>query len=274
MPTPDRFDLYELFVTNPVPMARFFQGVHAGLPRVLREDFCGTAALARGWLSIDRSHRAIGVDSDARALARAGRSSRLGKRCADVLAARDRADIIAATNFPLGYFHSRGGLLAYLRHVRRCLRPGGIFACDLYGGPGSLRPSRTSTSRALGDGTRVRYTWEQRRIEPTTMRVLNAMHFLVRPARGRAREIRDAFVYDWRLWSIPELAEALEEAGLGDLGVYDRLGDAIDAHGRVWSRPLEQGELSGEDWVVYVVARTPKGARKRSESVRKAWVGR
>ena len=72
---------------------------------MLVEDYSGTGALARAWLKIGRDKRAVIVDQDAGALARAGRSARLKKVNADVLKVRDRADVIAATNFPICYWH-------------------------------------------------------------------------------------------------------------------------------------------------------------------------
>ena len=79
--------------------------------RTLREDFCGTAALACDWVSRKPDHRAWGVDLDAATLAWGRREyvSRLGpaaKRVElierDVLAqARPKADVIAALRFDL-----------------------------------------------------------------------------------------------------------------------------------------------------------------------------
>ena len=56
----------------------------------------------------------------------------------DVRTATDRrrhaAYVVYVGNFSIGELTTRGDLVAYLRHVRSRLRPGGVFACDVYGG--------------------------------------------------------------------------------------------------------------------------------------------
>jgi hypothetical protein len=52
---------------------RIFRGVNRRPPRLLREDFCGTAALACAWVGRSPEHRAWGVDLHAPTLAWARR---------------------------------------------------------------------------------------------------------------------------------------------------------------------------------------------------------
>lgn len=252
----DRYDLYELAVTDPPRLARFIEAVHGRKPRILREDFSGSAALARHWAGLSPKHSAIAVDLDREPLARAADTPRLTTRRADVRRARDRADVIACTNFPLGYWHTRKDLIAYLKHARACLRPRGLFIADLYGGSDAFESGATTT-RLRGPGSeRIEYTFEQRSADPITARVIDALHFRIRE-RGRARAtiLRDAFVYDWRLWSIPELTDAYAEAGFRTIEVYNTLGDAIDQDGRLHVRPVQPGEDLGRSWVVYLTGR-------------------
>lgn len=57
-------------------------------------------------------------------------------------------DIIAALNYALAYFHTRAGLLAYLRVCYATLaRPGGTFIADMFGGPptGEIYPPQEET---------------------------------------------------------------------------------------------------------------------------------
>lgn len=241
----DRFELYELAVTAPRLLARFLKAVHGGDALVLGEDFSGTAALARAWVKLDARHAAVAVDKDLAALVRA-RSPGIKIVRSDVLRAKDRCDIIAATNFPICYWHTRAELIAYLKHARSRLTRRGIFVADLYGGSDSF-VTGSKVVRLRKDGRAVHYTWEQRTADPITGRVLNAIHF-----RVGGRTLKDAFVYDWRLWSIPELSEAMREAGFGSVAVFDELGGAIDQRGRISTRPAME---LGDPYVVYVVAR-------------------
>jgi hypothetical protein len=169
---------------------------------------------------------------------------------ADVMDAAHRADIITATNFPLGYWHERGDLVRYLRRTRGRLRPGGVFVADTYGGRGALAPGTFTARFRLPDGTPVLYEWEQRRVDPLTSRVFNAIHFTVGTGPG-ARVMRDAFTYDWRLWTVAELRDAYMEAGLRRLEVFDQQGGAIDHLGNLHVAPARAEELE-DPFVVYV----------------------
>ncbi len=248
----DRYDLYELAATEPARTIPFLLAAHAGSPHVLGEDFCGSGALARAWAESDPSRTTVAVDRDAGALDEltkrldSSAASRVQLRECDVLRAADPVDILAAFNFPIGYFHERANLLDYLRHVRSRLNPGGVFAFDIYLGQHAFTPSESEDQLPGG----VTYIWEQREADPLTARVVNAMHFLL----PGGTELRDAFTYDWRLWSVPELRDALREAGFSAVEVYSHLGDAIDGQGRLLLRQAGPDDLE-EDDVVYIVVR-------------------
>jgi hypothetical protein len=249
-----RHTLYELCVTEPVRLCRFIEAAHGKRPRVLREDFSGSAAVARHWAGLGPDRRAIAVDRDAGVLGLA-RAPGLTTRALDVLRCRDRADVISATNFPLGYFHDRSALAAYLRHARACLNPRGVFLCDTYGGRDAFTPlSLIALLRGPG-GELVEHTWEQRSADPLSGRVVDALHFRVSLKGRRTAVLRDAFVYDWRLWSAPELRDALSDSGFSRIEAHATLGDAIDGRGRLRVRPLAEGAELDESYVVYLVAR-------------------
>lgn len=252
MPSPrlDKYALYELAVTNAAALARFLGAVHGRAPRVLCEDFSGTGALARAWVELSSAHRAIALDRDPAVLKRVPPTPGLQTLVADALRARARADVIAATNFPVGYLQTRKDLLAYLRRARARLRPRGVFVCDMYGGDGAFTPMRqrrrVRTAQAI-----VEYTWEQIEANAATGMVRNAIHFRV----PGGRTLRNAFTYHWRLWSVPELRDAMLEAGYRRVDVYDRLGDGIDQDGRLLVRPLRDCDGLDPTWVAYVAGR-------------------
>lgn len=252
----NRFDLYELCVQNTPAMVRFLLAAHEGRPRVLREDFSGGAALCRAWVA-EGDRRAIAVDADPVPLKRVARVPGVEARPADVRRATDRADVIAALNFPLGYWHTRGELVAYLKLCRRRLTRGGVFVGDLYGGADAFRPLTMSRNFRGPGGQRVGYTWEQEQADPATGLVRNALHFQVTPARGsagKAKSLRRAFTYHWRLWSIPEFIDAARDAGFARVDVYDQDAGALDGDGRLHIRPVLGHDLD-DNYVVYVVAR-------------------
>lgn len=257
----NRFDLYELAVQSPEMQARFLRALHRGTPRVLREDFCGPASIARAWVAMPSSVelRACGVDMDPEPLeharARAAESGPAASRrmtfeCCDVRACASRADIVAAFNFAACELTDRPSLLTYLRHVRSTLNEGGLIACDLYGGPDAFSAGRSGTTIQAAGGA-VRYLWEQREADPISGRVVNAMHFRL----PDGSKMRNAFVYHWRLWSAPELSDAVLEAGFASVEAHLSYGDAIDEAGNILTRPHAPGGTVEENYVVYVVGR-------------------
>ena len=256
----DRFACYELAVTSPTPLARFLTAVHGRRPRVLGEDFSGSGALSRAWIRLDPRHRAILVDRDREALAHAGTDARLTKLRRDVMKAGSRCDILACTNFPICYWHTRPELIAYLKHARSRLSRDGIFVADLYGGSDAFTPGTTTQKLRRPDGKGLWYTWEQRVADPITARVFNALHFRTPGASGRMVSLKDAFTYDWRLWSIAELSEAMLETGFKSVEVYDTLGDALDQHGNAYVRPATELD---DPFVVYVIGRTSARSKTR-----------
>jgi hypothetical protein len=250
--------LYEWCVQAPAMQARFLRALHGDGGRVLCEDFSGPASIARAWARLGSAYRGVGVDRDAEPLRHAVRRAReqgiprgrFSVERADVLGARTKADVIAAFNFAMCELHERARLGRYLRRARGRLGRGGIFACDTYGGPDAL--TRGSTSRRVRTPIgMVRYTWQQRRADPLTGRVENAMHFT--PARGSA--MRDAFVYDWRLWSVAELRDAMVEAGFARVEAHLTYGEAIDERGDPVPRAADPWERIEGDFVAFVVGR-------------------
>jgi hypothetical protein len=223
----DRFDLYELCVQSPAHLVPFLRAVHGRGPRILGEDFCGTGAISRAWIASIEGGRAIAVDRDAEALARARCDERITVIEGDVRTATDptrhSADVIFAGNFSIGELADRGSLIAYFRHVRARLRRDGVFVCDTYSGASAFRTGAIERMHASPDGAMIRYTWEQRGADPLTARVENALHFRVERAGEIVQEITDAFVYRWRLWSVPEVRDALAEAGFASSEVYSEL---------------------------------------------------
>ncbi|MCC6660677.1 MAG: class I SAM-dependent methyltransferase [Phycisphaerales bacterium] len=236
-------------------MAPFLAAVHGGRPTILREDFCGSGGVCRAWTRLGPRHRAIAVDLDARPLRSLRRSARVTVRRADVLRARDKADVISATNFPIGYWHTRRDLIRYLRHARACLRPAGVFVCDTYGGATAFTLGSVTRDHRLPDGRRIRYTWEQRRADPLTGMVLDILHFRVDRGGDVLQDVPEAFTYHWRLWSVPELRDAMDEAGFARTDVYSELADAVDSDGATYVRPVTDPAELEPSFILCIAAR-------------------
>jgi len=263
----DKFDLYELCVQSPEYDAKMLRAIHGHSPTVLGEDFCGSAGISRAWVGLDRECRAIAVDRDAPTLARAQSkdpgitderaAGRITYVLCDVMSVRDRCDVITVQNFSICELDERPTLVNYLRHARTRLSPRGLFACDIYAGADCFYTGHTKRAVEGPNGEKIVYTWEHRTSDPLRARVQNAMHFDVRGGSAGRKTVRlhDAFVYDWRLWSPPELADAMLEAGFSRVQFFPRFAEAIDDDERFHVLPIEDSNELSDSFSVYVVGR-------------------
>jgi hypothetical protein len=92
------------------------------------------------------------------------------------------------------------------------------------------------------------YVWDQKHYNPVTGDVINHIHFRF----PDGTELKSAFVYEWRLWSLPELRELLKEAGFKDVTCYWEGSDEDGDGNGEWS-VTKVGEAC-EGWVAYLVA--------------------
>lgn len=259
-----RHDLYELCVQSPVHAVRLLRAIHAGRPASLGEDFAGTAAVSREWVRQVRGGRAVATDLDAATLRHGPAARRVRRVVGDALRRsprHGRHDAIFVGNFSIGEVHGRPELVAYLRRCAARLRPDGVFVCDTYGGASAFRTGSVRRTHLAPDGTRVTYTWEQRDADPLTGMVTNAIHFRADRAGAVVADLPDAFVYRWRLWSVPELRDAMADAGFASTAVYHQLPDAIDTDGNAYAQPVADASELGESFIVCVAGRKQPAAR-------------
>lgn len=257
--TADRYALYEAAVQDPETEMEFVADAYRELrgreARVLREDFCGSAWAACEWARRDPHNLAIGVDLDEDVLAW-GRErhwsalpeadrARVKMIHGDVLDTRtEPADITVAMNFSYWIFKRRAQLLRYFRTVRDGLADGGIFVMDAYGGYEAFRDEYTEKRKCEG----FTYIWEQEDYDPVSGDYVCHISFRF----GDGSELRRAFSYHWRLWTLPEIRELLEEAGFREVTVWWQ-GEDEDGEGDGEFEPVERGDADPA-WICYLVA--------------------
>jgi SAM-dependent methyltransferase len=235
--------------------ARWFQK-YAGRPlRLLREDFCGTAVLAAHHVKRHRDNRAIGVDlhwptlawgriHNVRTLLDADQQRRLTLLQRNVLdVRRPKADAILALNFSYSVFKTRGELGRYIKSCYRSLRPGGVLFLDAFGGPDVMQ-HKVDKTRHRG----FVYEWEQRSYDPISHEIVCAIHF----AFPDGTRLRDAFLYEWRLWTLAELRELFDEAGFERIEVLWEGTDTATGGGNGVFRRARRGGMD-EAWISIVV---------------------
>ena len=257
--TADKFELYQLAVQSPVEDVRFLARLYHSLrgreARHLREDFCGTALLCTTWVRGRRPRTAEGYDICQGTLEWGRRHNfpPIGERSERVrLFARDvrarsarRPDVRCAQNFSYFVFKQRAELLGYFARVRADLAPGGIFVLDIYGGPDAM--NEEEDVREVEQG--FTYVWDQRCYLPATGDYEAHIHFRFRDGS----ELRRAFSYDWRLWTLPEVKDVLRDAGFRHVDSYWEGTDAAAEGGNGVFRRSQRGD-NCPAWVTYLVA--------------------
>jgi hypothetical protein len=257
--TADRYDMYQQAVQAPdvdvVFFDRVFREVHGQTATSLREDFCGTAAICCEWVKTESTRLAYGVDLDPEPL-QWGRDHNLSEldpsqqarvqlleadvRSADV----PPCDVVAAQNFSYCVFKTRDELRTYFERARAGLSDHGVFIVDLFGGYESMEDDREE----ITEYDDFDYVWDQHRFDPVTHFGTYKIHFRF---KDRSR-MDDAFVYDWRLWTIPEVREVMLEAGFDEAHVYWEETDPKSGEGNGNYVRTESGECDPA-WNAYIV---------------------
>ena len=254
----DVLDLYERSVQEPESeidvIDQIWNEQRGRVATTMREDFCGTAAIAVEWVKRRTDNTSVGVDLDKDTLEWI--QERLPDRLSDEERSRIKlieGDVLAcpmgpfdmtlATNFSYFIFKTREEVLNYFKIVLDGLVEDGLFILDAYGGSDSYL--EMTEDRDL-DG--FIYTWDQHFYDPVTSDVINHIHFKF----PDGTKIKKAFTYEWRLWTLPEIRELLIEAGFKKAVVYWEGTEEDTGEGDGEWAESERGEAC-EGWVAYIV---------------------
>ena len=256
----DRHACYQKAVQAPEAEIDFVDETFADLrgrkASLIREDFCGTGHSACEWVRRRKTNRAIGLDIDqptldwgvehnVGALPAAARE-RIDLRHADVMdASVEPVDAVLAMNFSYFLFKTRAELLAYFKNVRRGLVDGGLFFLDCYGGS----EAHTECKERRKIDKEYTYIWEQHKFDPISHEMVCFIHFHF----ADGSKMNKAFEYSWRLWSLPEIRDMLDEAGFRKTTVYWEGEDEDSDEGNGEFEPASEG-TADPAWICYVVA--------------------
>lgn len=253
----DKYELYRKAVQSAEDDVVFIRDTYKELrgkpAKVMREDFCGTFALSTEWVKLNPQHRAISVDLDPEPMSY-GREHYLSQLKPDQIkrvqliegnvldSSLPKADIVLAMNFSYFCFKTRNLMKSYFSSVYKSLNKDGIFLIDIFGG--------SQCYDAIEDVIRhdgFTYYWDQTNFDPVTAEALFHIHFKV-----KGQKIERVFTYDWRMWSIRELREIMEEVGFKKSHVFWE-GTEKDGSGDGNFHRTEQGE-SCLSWIAYIAA--------------------
>ena len=259
--TLDKYKLYHSSVQNPDAdidaMKKAWRlNCKDSMFQTLREDFCGTFANTVAWVSKNRLNYGIGIDLDKEpinygkknylASLTTEQQTRIKILHANVLSLKlPRADVVCAFNFSYYCFHERKVLLSYFKSVFKKLNSKGMFVLDCLGG--SLTQLANDHKKRFPK-EKYTYHFEQLSFDPIHSRAKFAIHFKFKTGKS----LKNAFTYDWRMWTIPEIRELLEEAGFKTSKVFWE-GLTKKGEGSGVYRVKEKGEEC-ESWIAYIAA--------------------
>ena len=283
--TADKYVLYQRSVQEPSSEIKFFNKVFkkefGKKPMSLREDFCGTFAICCNWVASHKERIAVGVDLDPEPLAW-GRKHNLAKLKPkqqnrvtlleqDVRTSQEPknhcqadaqngdtnsgentgetsgggVDILSAQNFSFWIFKTRPQLLEYFRHAYNNLNDQGLMVMDMMGGSDCWVEDHTDV-RKFKD---FKYEWEQHRLDPITHDAVFHIHFAFKDGS----RLDKAFTYQWRFWTLPEVAELCKEAGFSHVDVYWEGTDKEGEGNGIYT--AKTSAQSDPCWIAYIVAK-------------------
>jgi ubiquinone/menaquinone biosynthesis C-methylase UbiE len=226
-------------------------------PLVLREDFGGSGAMAVDWVRQSTKHYAYAIDLDSEPM-EYGKQFHLSKIAPEhqqrmeyiqgnVLDSYNfKSDVIVAFNFSYFIFKKRKDLLEYFKKVRRELNEQGAFFIDLFGGENSQEVLVEETEH-----DNHTYYWDCESFDPINNHCHYKIHF---KTHEDGKKYENVFSYDWRLWSLPELKDILEDAGFSKVVTYWEEDDEEEEGEGNGVFYRTESEENCESWITYIMA--------------------
>ncbi|MCG8403810.1 MAG: class I SAM-dependent methyltransferase [Phycisphaerales bacterium] len=255
--TADKHVLYQKSVQSPEAEVDFFTRIYkkryGKLPTRFREDFCGTALISCDWVRRKKDNHAYGVDLHQPTLdwGRRHNLSRLTESVRERVhlvqdnvlhVTEPKVHVVGAFNFSYFIFKELRELEAYFKTVRRSLAPEGLFVLDAYGGYEAQQEMEEETTH-----NGFTYVWDQAKYNPINDHTVCHIHFKF----PDGSMLKRAFTYDWRLWTLGGIQDALIGAGFGATEVYWE-GSDKDGDGNGVYRKCKKAENT-PGWNAYII---------------------
>lgn len=261
--TTDKHALYLAAVQDPIGdvsrLSKLYFEINKTEAKSLREDFSGTFALSCSWVISDKSRSAVALDIDSDAL-EYGRNkyftnlskkeqSRLKVLEQNSISKTQKTDLVAAFNFSYCLLHEREKLLSYFRNSLASLNTKGIVVLDIFGGSESEVPE--VQERLVDNNDQIapfHFEFVRESFNPINRHANYAINFNFLNDGPR---LEKAFRYHFRMWSINELRECMQEAGFSRSMVFweDADEDGL-GNGKYYPSEIEENSLN---WSAYVV---------------------
>lgn len=219
----------------------------------LREDFCGTTNTSCEWIKRRKTNTALCIDLDEEVL-EWGKKNKIAKLIPDqvkrlhvindnvITVKTEPVDIVLAMNFSYWLLLERKLTIDYFKSVYKALVDDGIFFLDAYGGYEAYQELKEKTKYK-----NFTYIWQQSRYNPINGIAKNHIHFKFKDGS----KMMNAFSYEWRVWTMPEILDMLTEADFKPTVYWEQADD--DGEGNGVFIPETEGDADA-GWIAYIVA--------------------
>jgi hypothetical protein len=224
--TPSKFELYQKSVQNAKKEAEFFRKVFRlifnKVATTFREDFCGTGLLSCEWVKSNVMNSAVGLDFDQETLdwgiannvnnlsSGSERIQLLNQNVLDEFDTKQKFEIICSLNYSHFLLPQRKMILKYFTNMVKNLETKGIFIMDFYGGSHIYSDHKYQHNKSSNF---YEFSGKQMNIIANTSKC--SLNYKV-----KKNKYKPFFSFNFRIYSIIELREALEEAGLTQFKLY------------------------------------------------------
>jgi len=218
-----RHELYQKTVQNPKREVEFYRKIYRMIfntvPNHFREDFCGTGRLSCEWVKNNVYNTAVGIDLDEETV-NWGRenninnlpsgSERIELIIQNVLEPFDsnkRFDIICSMNYSHYLLVKRKHLVTYFMNVRANIQKG-LFIMDFFGGSHIFEEHEHQNQSDY-------YKFKNEQMNILNNNIICTLNF-----KTKEKKLETLFTYNFRIYSLIELKEALEEAGFNRFKIF------------------------------------------------------
>jgi SAM-dependent methyltransferase len=216
--------LYQKSVQNPKREIEFyikqFRNVFNKIPLKFREDFCGTGLLCCEWVKSNVLNTAIGIDYDLDTInfgiennvnylsSGSDRVKLIHQNVLDPFDNLEKFDIICSMNYSHFLLTKRKDLVKYFKNVKSNLNTKGMLLMDFFGG---AHVYDYHTHNNLSEI--YKYIGEQ-------MNILNNITVISLNFKNDKNNFEPFFKYNFRVYTLIELKEALEDAGFNKFKIF------------------------------------------------------
>lgn len=258
----DKHALYLASVQDPIGdverVSKIYRDIFKRDGESFREDFSGTFALSCCWVQSSNARSAIAIDNDSETIQYGvenylsnlseNEQSRIDARVSDALVTTEKVDIVATFNFSYCLLHKRSTLLEYFKHVYNSLNTEGMIILDIFGGSDSEIPE--VQERDVDNQEFIEsflFEFERKDFNPVSRISNYGIHFKY----SDGTELLDAFTYEFRMWSITEIRDLLEEAGFSTSKVFwEDFDEEGYGNGEFYETSKEENSVN---WSAYIV---------------------